>query len=246
MEASRSRTRPGTATPAAVEPGSCVPVSAACAQASSLAWARASRSRDNTAPSTLDSSHHAEQVRLVTQDSEVSDRLPTVGEHHRQVHRDPSWVMTATPHPQRAERVAERTGQPRGVGEVSQQPRASVPDDTPTISGGNDLRTTPGNLHLESALRGEMEKDPQQVLSSQPRGHFHVPDPPPAATLNEGARLGTQRRCVTHPRVRREARCQLRQCPPSRRRRQRTRTGYRPPWVLWLTRPEWSHSCWPA
>jgi hypothetical protein len=35
-----------------------------------------------------------------------------------------------------------------------------------------------------------MEKDPQQVLSSQPRGHFHVPNPPAAAALNEGARLG--------------------------------------------------------
>ncbi len=34
-----------------------------------------------------------------------------------------------------------------------------------------------------------MEQDPQQVLSSQIRGHFHVHDPPPAATLNEGVRL---------------------------------------------------------
>ena len=126
--------------------------------------------------------HRTEQVRLVTQDRQVGDRLPTIGEHHREVHRDPARVMTGLPDPQRGERVTERGGQPGGIGQVGQQPGAGVPDDTPTVSGGNDLRTRPGNLHLESALRGGMDKDPQQVLSSQIRGHFHVPDPPPAAT----------------------------------------------------------------
>jgi hypothetical protein len=86
-------------------------------------------------------SHPAEQVCLVTQDREVSDRLSTVGEHHRQVHRDPARVMTGLADPQRPERVAERGTQPGGIGEVSQQPGTGMPDDTPTISSGNDLRT---------------------------------------------------------------------------------------------------------
>lgn len=65
--------------------------------------------------------------------------------------------MTALPDPQRPERVTERGTEPGGIGEVSQQPSAGMPDDTPTISSGNKLRTRPGNLHLESALRGGMD-----------------------------------------------------------------------------------------
>ena len=115
--------------------------------------------------------HRAEQAGLVTQHRQVGDRLPTVGEHHRHIHRHPARVMTALPDPQRRERVAERTGQPGGISEVGQQPSTGVPDDTPTIGGGNDLRTRPGNLHLESALRAGWIR-PQQVLSSQPEGTF--------------------------------------------------------------------------
>jgi hypothetical protein len=64
-----------------------------------------------------------------------------------------------------------------------------VPDDTPTVSSGDDLRTRPGNLHLESALRGGMDKSLSMSYRPRSEGHFHVPDPPPAAALNEGARL---------------------------------------------------------
>jgi hypothetical protein len=85
--------------------------------------------------------HCTEQVRLIAQDRKVGDGLATVGEHHRQVDRDPAGVVTGLPDPQRAERVAERAGQPGRVGEVGQQPSAGMPDDTLTISSGNDLRT---------------------------------------------------------------------------------------------------------
>jgi hypothetical protein len=67
--------------------------------------------------------------------------IASVGEHHRQIHRDPARVMTRLPNPQRAERVAERAGQPGSVGEVSKQAGAGMPDNTPTISSGNNLRT---------------------------------------------------------------------------------------------------------
>jgi len=43
--------------------------------------------------------------------------------------------------PQRRERIAERGTQPGGISQVGQQAGAGVPDDTPTISSGNDLRT---------------------------------------------------------------------------------------------------------
>ena len=49
--------------------------------------------------------------------------------------------MTRLPDPQRAKRIAERTRQPGSVGEVRQQTGAGMPDDTPTISSGNNLRT---------------------------------------------------------------------------------------------------------
>jgi hypothetical protein len=49
--------------------------------------------------------------------------------------------MTGPPDPQRCERVAERAAQPRGISEVGQQPSAGTPDNTPTISSGNNLRT---------------------------------------------------------------------------------------------------------
>jgi hypothetical protein len=49
--------------------------------------------------------------------------------------------MTGLPDPQPGERVAERTGQPGGIGQVGQQPGTGVPDDTPPVSSGNDLRT---------------------------------------------------------------------------------------------------------
>jgi hypothetical protein len=49
--------------------------------------------------------------------------------------------MTGLADPQRRERLAEPGAQPGGIGEVGQQSGAGMPDDTPTVSGGNDLRT---------------------------------------------------------------------------------------------------------
>ena len=85
--------------------------------------------------------HRAEQVCLVAQHRQVGDRLSAVGEHDREVHRDPARVVAGLADPQRGERLAERAGQPGGIGEVGQQPGAGVPDDTPPVIGGHDLRT---------------------------------------------------------------------------------------------------------
>jgi hypothetical protein len=107
MEASRSSTRPGTRCPAAIESDGPARVSAARAQASSRAWARARPQLGQRLgvqigwhpPRGGIAGHRAEQVRLVTQHREVSDRLTAVGAHHRQVHRDPTGVMTRLPGP---------------------------------------------------------------------------------------------------------------------------------------------------
>jgi hypothetical protein len=128
-----------------------VRVSAACAHARSRAWARAapqpcqgrSVQIGQQPPRGRIRRDQAEKVRLVTQHREVSDRFPAVGEHHCQVHRDPAWIMTGLPDPQPGQRVTERTGQPGGIGKVSQQPSAGMPDDTPPISRGNDLGRDP-------------------------------------------------------------------------------------------------------
>jgi len=45
------------------------------------------------------------------------------------------------PHPQPGQCIAEPRGQPGGISQVGQQPGAGVPDETPTISSGNNLRT---------------------------------------------------------------------------------------------------------
>jgi hypothetical protein len=129
--------------------------------------------------------YRAEQVRLIAQHREVSDRLTTVGEHDRQVHRDPARIMTRLPDPQRAERVAQRARQPRSVGEVSQQPGAGMPDDTPTIGSGNDLRTRPGNLHLESALRGGMDMTLDKSYLPRSEGTFTFPTRRPQPPLTK-------------------------------------------------------------
>jgi hypothetical protein len=54
----------------------------------------------------------SEQLRLVAQHRQVRDRFTAVGEHHRQVHRDPGRVVHTAPLPQAAESLTVRTGQP--------------------------------------------------------------------------------------------------------------------------------------
>jgi hypothetical protein len=70
-----------------------------------------------------------------------------------------------------------------------QQPGAGMPDNTPTIGTRQRSSTQPGNLHPGTCPAWRYGKGPQQVLSRQVRGHFHVADPPPAAILKQGARL---------------------------------------------------------
>ncbi len=79
----------------------------------------------------------AEHLTLVTQQSQVRDRLAAVGEHHPQVDRDPPGIVAGAPWPQSAQRVGEGGGQADGIGEIGQQAGPGVADHSTTV-GGDD------------------------------------------------------------------------------------------------------------
>jgi hypothetical protein len=153
-------TTPGIVRPAAVDPGSSPRDSVACAQASSRAAARARRSLPSAAPSTADRSRHAvgsetnrpEQLRLIAQYGQICDRLSAVGEHHRQIDRDPARIVPAIAAPQRLQCLAEPTGQPCDVGNVGQQPRTDMADHAATIVADHNPGTRSGTLHDAGAF----------------------------------------------------------------------------------------------
>lgn len=86
--------------------------------------------------------HRPEHLGLVTQHSQVADRLTAVGEHHRHIHRHTAGVVTGVATPQPGQGLAEGASQPGGVGEVGQQPRTGMshhPVPSPvTMSLGRD------------------------------------------------------------------------------------------------------------
>jgi hypothetical protein len=129
--------------------------------------------------------HRTEQVRLVTQDRHVRDRLATIGQHHRQVQRDPAWVVATAAPAQARQCVAEVLGQPGRVRDVGQQSRPHMAGDTPTIRGDRDPRACSGNLHSAGAFPGGLMRR-RQPSSSQQGRHFRVHDPPVRSALLKG------------------------------------------------------------
>src|SRR5919199_1273755 len=99
--------------------------------------------------------------------------------------------MTALPHPQRPECIAESGGQPRRISQVGQQPGTGMANDPPTAGSSNDLRTRPGSLHLESALRAGSNRPSASPIFPAQRAlpSFRPATPQP---LSEGARLGLE------------------------------------------------------
>ncbi|OIJ97486.1 hypothetical protein BIV25_14670 [Streptomyces sp. MUSC 14] len=63
----------------------------------------------------------AEHVGLVAQHGQVPDRLASVGEHHRQVHRDAAGIVPGPTRPQPVQSVTEGAGQRGGIGQIRQQ-----------------------------------------------------------------------------------------------------------------------------
>jgi hypothetical protein len=54
--------------------------------------------------------------------------LAAVGEHHRQVDRDPPWIVTGAARTQPSQNVAEGMRKAIALGEIGKQPRACVTD----------------------------------------------------------------------------------------------------------------------
>lgn len=64
-----------------------------------------------------------EQGHLVTEHGQIGDGLTAVGEHRRQIDRDPARIMAAPASPQTGQGLPERTDQTSGVGEIGEQTR---------------------------------------------------------------------------------------------------------------------------
>ena len=195
MVASRSRTRPGTGWPAAVEAGRPPRVSACCAQATSRAApgppAAGQRRR-------VQAGQQPPRGRRPRRPA----RTGRPGHAARPDRRSPRRRRRASPpdrprpgpdHARRAaaatrQRLTEPAGQPGRVGEIGQQPGAGVTDHTPPTTGNNDLGTRPGTLHLESAFRAERWDPQTSPIVPRSEGTSAFPAHPWTA-LNEGPRL---------------------------------------------------------
>jgi len=75
----------------------------------------------------------AEHLALVTQDSEVSDGLAAVGEHHGQVDRHPAGGVPRAARPQPTQRAGEGAGQPGDFGQIGQQTGSGMADHPATV-----------------------------------------------------------------------------------------------------------------
>jgi len=95
---------------------------------------------------------------LIPHHRQVGDRLTTVSDHHRHVHRDPTRVMPTPPLPQPGQGLTDRAGQPGRISDIGQQASAGVSDHTLPIRAHSDLRTCSGSLHLAGAFRDGMDK----------------------------------------------------------------------------------------
>jgi hypothetical protein len=71
----------------------------------------------------------------------VRYRLATVGEHHRQIDRDPPGAVPGATRPQLAQCVRERAGQAGDIGEMGQQAGSAVTDDPATVGRDDKLGT---------------------------------------------------------------------------------------------------------
>jgi hypothetical protein len=94
--------------------------------------------------------HRAEHLPLVTQHVDVADRLTTVGDHHRQIDRDPAPIMARPPTPP-GQRTRQRLGQAGPIRQHSQQRRTHMRHHPRAIRGDPQTSRPRRRLHLRSA-----------------------------------------------------------------------------------------------
>lgn len=78
-----------------------------------------------------------EYLVLVAQHVDVADRLPTIGDHHREIDDDPAPVVDR-PAPVAGQPGGQRPGQPRPVSQYPQQRRADMRHHTRPVRGSFD------------------------------------------------------------------------------------------------------------
>ena len=190
MDASTSRTRPGTARPAAVTVGRPPWVSASCAQASSRAAARAARIRASSEVSMPSSSRHAVVSEATGPNSSGTPRRTA-----RSVIASPpsaSIVARSTATRPRSWPPARRPATARAslkplvnpvTSAISVNRRVPAWETTPRPSAVTSTRgrePVPFTLRVPSVTGRSCRR---QARSSQIRRHFHIPGPHHPATL---------------------------------------------------------------
>jgi hypothetical protein len=96
--------------------------------------------------------HAAKQAGLVPQHRQIGDRLPTVGDHHRQIGQHPARPVRRTSKPPGGGHRIKRLDQTRSGRHVRQQPSPDMGDDTLPVRRHHNLRQTRDSLHLRSAF----------------------------------------------------------------------------------------------
>jgi hypothetical protein len=89
----------------------------------------------------------AEQFRLVPQHRQVRDRLPTIGQHHRDIGQHAARIMPRAALSQPAQRLTEGLRHTGHIGQIREQPRPGMRDDTPPVGRHRDHRTRRCILH---------------------------------------------------------------------------------------------------
>jgi hypothetical protein len=96
--------------------------------------------------------HRPEQCRLVAQNGQVSDRLTTLGEHHRQVDSDPARAVARIALAQRRQRLAHRRRQASHIGQIDQHPSTRVVHHATPVCRNDQPRPQRSTLHLRVLL----------------------------------------------------------------------------------------------
>jgi hypothetical protein len=135
-----------------------------------------------------------EQRLLITERTEISQTLPAVGEHHREITDHaavivPGSTLLEVPKPRR-----QGAPQPGLLGDLGQQHAADVRDQTLSIRHDIYLETAAIALHPQGEppeLGNKVSTTP--ILQAQP--DIPRPRPPGARTVNQKAGLASRGDC---------------------------------------------------
>jgi hypothetical protein len=112
-----------------------------------------------------------EQLSLMAQRIDLTNRRAAIGDHHRQVGQHPIPIMHR-PDPGPNQRPGQCARQPHPVSRQPQQSRPDVRHDTMPTHFQRQVPGPRSNIHLKSASPARRNKDLKRSLFSQLRGTF--------------------------------------------------------------------------